>query len=133
MFCKNCGKEIDAVADFCTACGVAKGKGENFCENCGTSIAPGAAVCLNCGCAASKPTSEKSKILAGVLAILVGYLGIHNFYLGYTKKGIIQLVVYLGLAWTVVAPIAVGIWAIVEAVQIFMGKIPDAEGRPLKD
>ncbi len=133
MFCKNCGKEISAVADFCTACGVAKGKGENFCENCGTSITPGAAVCLNCGCAVSKPTSEKLKILAGVLAILVGSLGIHNFYLGYTKKGVIQLVVSLALSWTFVAPLAVGVWAIIDAVNIFTGKTTDAEGRPLKD
>lgn len=133
MFCKNCGKEISDVADFCTACGVAKGKGENFCSNCGASITSGAAVCLNCGCAVSKPESEKSKIIAGVLAILVGSLGIHSFYLGYTKKGIIQLVLSLALSWTFVAPLAVGIWAIVDAVNIFMGKMSDADGKPLKD
>ena len=33
------------------------------------------------------------KIPAGVLAILLGGLGIHKFYLGYTNAGIIQLVV----------------------------------------
>lgn len=38
---------------------------------------------------------ENKKIIAGILAILVGYLGIHKFYLGYTKEGIIQLL--LGL------------------------------------
>ena len=35
--------------------------------------------------------SEK-KLAAGILAILLGGLGIHKFYLGYTKEGIIQLV-----------------------------------------
>lgn len=35
--------------------------------------------------------SEK-KLVAGILGILVGYLGIHKFYLGYTKEGVIQLV-----------------------------------------
>lgn len=36
--------------------------------------------------------SEK-KIVAGVLAILLGGLGIHKFYLGYTTTGIIQIVI----------------------------------------
>jgi TM2 domain-containing membrane protein YozV len=38
------------------------------------------------------PGAEK-KIVAGVLAILLGGLGIHKFYLGYTVPGIIMLVV----------------------------------------
>ncbi|URM37732.1 TM2 domain-containing protein [Flavobacterium anhuiense] len=40
---------------------------------------------------------ENKKVLAGILAILLGYLGIHKFYLGYTKEEIIQLL--LGLAF----------------------------------
>jgi len=35
----------------------------------------------------------KSKIAAGVLGILLGSLGIHKFYLGYTKAGLIMLLV----------------------------------------
>jgi len=35
------------------------------------------------------------KVPAGVLGILLGGFGIHKFYLGYTKEGIIQLVVTL--------------------------------------
>jgi TM2 domain-containing membrane protein YozV len=38
------------------------------------------------------PGAEK-KIVAGVLAILLGALGIHKFYLGYTKSGIIMLLI----------------------------------------
>lgn len=30
--------------------------------------------------------------MAGILGILLGGLGIHKFYLGYTKEGVIQLV-----------------------------------------
>lgn len=33
------------------------------------------------------------KIVAGILGILIGGLGIHKFYLGYTKEGIIQIVI----------------------------------------
>lgn len=36
------------------------------------------------------PGAEK-KIVAGILAILLGGFGIHKFYLGYTKEGVIQL------------------------------------------
>ena len=36
---------------------------------------------------------ENKKILAGVLGIIFGYLGIHKFILGYTQEGIIQLVI----------------------------------------
>lgn len=35
------------------------------------------------------------KIVAGVIAIVIGYLGIHKFILGYTKEGVIMLLVSL--------------------------------------
>lgn len=35
---------------------------------------------------------ENKKIIAGVIAILIGSLGIHKFILGYTKEGIIQII-----------------------------------------
>jgi len=35
--------------------------------------------------------AKNKKVAAGVLAILLGYLGVHKFYLGYTVAGIIQL------------------------------------------
>ncbi|HJZ54451.1 MAG TPA: NINE protein [Gemmataceae bacterium] len=40
-------------------------------------------------------TQQSKRIVAGILGILLGGLGIHKFYLGYTTPGIIQLV--LGL------------------------------------
>lgn len=36
-------------------------------------------------------TSSK-RVLAGILGIFLGYLGIHKFVLGYTKEGVIQLI-----------------------------------------
>ncbi len=35
------------------------------------------------------------KVTAGVLGILLGAWGIHKFFLGYTKEGVIQLVATL--------------------------------------
>lgn len=40
---------------------------------------------------------EEKKVVAGVLAILLGGLGIHKFYLGYTTAGIIMLVVSIAI------------------------------------
>lgn len=40
------------------------------------------------------PGADK-KLVAGLLGILLGGFGVHKFYLGYTKEGIIQLVVTL--------------------------------------
>lgn len=37
-------------------------------------------------------STENKKMLAGILAILLGSLGIHKFILGYNKEGIILLV-----------------------------------------
>ena len=44
------------------------------------------------------PQAENKKLLAGILAILLGALGIHKFILGYTKEGIIILVITLILS-----------------------------------
>lgn len=37
----------------------------------------------------------KDKLVAGLLAIFLGGLGIHKFYLGYSKEGLIMLLVSL--------------------------------------
>ncbi|TVZ07875.1 TM2 domain-containing membrane protein YozV [Cellulophaga sp. RHA_52] len=36
--------------------------------------------------------NENKKMLAGILAIVIGSLGIHKFILGYQKEGIIQII-----------------------------------------
>ena len=40
-----------------------------------------------------KISGNNKKVLAGILAILLGGFGIHKFVLGYTKEGIILLIV----------------------------------------
>ena len=43
--------------------------------------------------------SKQKKIIAAVLAILLGSFGLHKFYLGYVVAGVIQLVLsfFLGI------------------------------------
>jgi TM2 domain-containing membrane protein YozV len=42
-----------------------------------------------------KPEGADKKLVAGLLAILLGSLAVHKFYLGYTKEAVIHLVVSL--------------------------------------
>ena len=71
----------------------------------------------------------KSKMVAGILGILLGGFGVHRFYLGYTKIAIIQIVV------TVVTCGAGALWGIIEGILILCGKniTADSTGRPLKE
>ncbi|MGX1807873.1 NINE protein [Nocardia sp. NPDC055321] len=69
------------------------------------------------------PYSDKSKLVAGLLQLLIGTLGIGRFYLGYTTIGVLQLITCGGF----------GVWALIDGVLILTGKVPDPQGRPLKD
>jgi len=40
-----------------------------------------------------EPRQDNKKVLAGIMGIIFGGLGVHKFILGYTSEGIIQLVV----------------------------------------
>jgi TM2 domain-containing membrane protein YozV len=70
--------------------------------------------------------SGKSKVAFILLGIFLGQLGIHNFYAGYTNKGLIQLLLSLLLCWTFIVPTIIWIWAIVEVCTIGV----DAQGAP---
>lgn len=75
---------------------------------------------------------RKSKTAAGVLAILLGAFGIHNFYLGFTGKAVTQLLITLLTCGY--GAIISGIWGLVEGIMILTGSIAvDSRGVPLKD
>ena len=127
---------MDENAVVCVKCGTAKGSGNAFCPNCGQPTNAGAAVCLNCGSALTATVSgeAKSKLVAGLLGIFLGSLGIHNFYLGYTTKAVIQLVICLVGSCLIIGPLVAGVWGLVEGIMILTGKINvDGKGNPLKD
>ena len=72
----------------------------------------------------------KSKIAAGILGILLGGLGVHNFYLGYTGKALAQLLLTV-LTCGLLSPI-IGIWGLIEGILILTGSInEDADGNEL--
>lgn len=132
MFCKNCGSEIDPNAAVCVKCGFQKGTGNKYCPNCGVEVAEGQAVCVNCG-VALKPVvvangEQKSKLVAVLLALFLGGIGVHDFYLGYTKYGVIKIILAV-----CTCGIGSSIWAIIDLVRLLTDSLNvDANGVELK-
>ncbi len=130
MFCKNCANPLDPAAVVCVKCGCPKGQGAAYCHNCAAQTPPGAVVCTNCGAPLAAPVQgvQKSKMTAGLLGIFIGSFGVHNFYLGFTNRAILQIVL------TVVTCGAAGLWGFIEGIMILTGSInKDANGVPLAD
>lgn len=96
MYCKNCGQEMNDNQAICLSCGVKTGDGNKFCYNCGKPVEENAEVCLNCGVAVKKSVSGdlngKDKITMALVCFFLGGIGIHNFMMGETKKGIVKIV-----------------------------------------
>ena len=65
--------------------------------------------------------SDKKFLPALLLAIFLGGLGGHRFYVGKIGTGILQLLTCGG----------VGVWAIIDIIMIATGSFRDKEGRPL--
>lgn len=64
---------------------------------------------------------QKSFLVAVLLSIFVGSLGVDRFYLGYTGLGILKLITLGGC----------GIWAIVDIILIATGNLKSKDGTPL--
>lgn len=65
---------------------------------------------------------QKSRLAAGLLAILFGTFGIHNFYLGFTTRGVVQLLVAVigGVFTCGIATLAIAVWGFVEGILLFI-------------
>ncbi len=80
--------------------------------------------------------SSRNKIAAGLLAIFLGALGVHNFYLGFKGKAIAQLLISI-LSFGLLAFVS-GIWAFIEGICILCSQPgskwhKDADGAELQD
>ena len=123
IFCTQCGKEVDAEFNNCPYCGAklvkpdaaavaeepkvevsqngdqTEVKVDVSTDQSGTTTAQAGenqTVVVNVNAPGSSGmTGDKSKIAAGLLAIFIGTLGIHKFYLGYATAGVIMLLVTL--------------------------------------
>ncbi|MFJ6741264.1 TM2 domain-containing protein [Streptomyces sp. NPDC091279] len=70
-----------------------------------------------------RPFSEKSKIVAGVLQLFLGSLGVGRFYTGHIGLGLAQLFTCGGC----------GVWALVDGIiMLTSNQITDSDGRVLR-
>ena len=87
------------MSRYCTKCGAINDDTAQFCSNCQAPLTP-----VNTGYQPMQSVNQGAmtdwktmggdkKIVAGILAILVGSLGVHKFILGYTTEGLIMLLV----------------------------------------
>ncbi|TXH50828.1 MAG: TM2 domain-containing protein [Desulfurellales bacterium] len=74
-----------------------------------------------------KPVSSYSRGLALILCIVFGALGVHRFYLGRYKTGLLML----GLSLSVFGIIVSLILSAFDALMILVGGMHDAEGKRL--
>lgn len=81
------------------------GADEQYCSSCGEIIKKEAEICPECGVRQSSGggagSSSKDRTTAGILALLLGGIGAHKFYLGETGLGIL----YLCFSWTLIPAI----------------------------
>jgi len=137
MYCTNCGKEVKQGEKFCSNCGEPLIPEKRFCSNCGHELDMTMVDCPHCGFhtppVRPQRMTRKSRILAGILGILLGGFGVHNFYLGNTSKGVIQVGLTLcGIFTFGITSVISEIWGLVEGILILVGHInEDVDGNPL--
>lgn len=119
MYCKNCGEAMNENQAICIKCGVKTGEGSTFCANCGNTVSADADVCMSCGVAIKKTGSKgdlagQDKVVMILVCLFLGGLGIHNFMMGESKKGVFKIIM------SFVCGIG-GILALIDLIKIAMG------------
>lgn len=141
--CINCGNDIANGAAHCPVCGAPAESNrcpgcrrelsgsESFCPGCGAPLRAGAGGQNANAAQNARPvnhTAPKSRLVAGLLGVFLGSLGVHSFYLGHTGRGVAQILVSVftcGIG---------GIWGFIEGILILCRNINvDASGMPLKE
>ena len=101
-YCTKCGAINDETAQFCNTCQAPLSAVDTGYQPM-QSVHPGALTDW-------KALGGDKKIIAGVLGILLGALGVHKFILGYTTEGVIMLLVsVLSCGILAVVPSVIGI------------------------
>lgn len=59
-----------------------------------------------------------SRLTYIILALLAGALGVHNLYANRTGVGLVQLVATVVLCWTIIVPLTIAAWALIEAFAV---------------
>jgi hypothetical protein len=138
---------------FCSKCGTQLNEGSVFCPRCGTRVAPDVGQL-------AEDVSPKSRLATSLLAIFLGGLGAHRFYVGKIGTAVVMLllgvaawVCYFGMMFVVItesdeteAPLVwflfwglsglfgmvVGIWALIDFIITVTGNSRDSQGKSIK-
>lgn len=123
MQCKNCGAQVDSIYRICPYCNseieYPNSNKQVIIQNIYNGPAP----------QQPQPTpqqdynvSSKDKLIALILCVVLGFFGVHYFYVGKVGKGILYLFTYglLGIGW------------IIDIISIASGNFTDQYGLPLK-
>jgi TM2 domain-containing membrane protein YozV len=154
-FCSKCGTQNKPASKFCIKCGailsqvqaapapaaVARpqhGAPPPPAPSAAPVRAPAAAPVVKLK---AKPAADaagkspKSKMIAAVLSVLFGQLGLHRLYAGKKSTALIQLLLtiigYVILIFSITGAFilaAVGLWILFDFIMIFSGKFKDAKG-----
>lgn len=102
----------------------------NYCPNCGKPVTGETNFCPECGAPLkianykNQPasTNEDRWLIALILCILVGSLGVHRFYTGNIVTGVLMLITLGGC----------GVWTIIDLIMIAANTYRDGNGNTLK-
>jgi len=100
------------------------------CVKCGKEVPEGTKSCPACGAdqsaqpVSTTPVADDSKdwLVALLLSIFLGQLGVDRFYLGYIGLGVVKLLTAGGC----------GIWWLIDVIMIATDSLKDANGRSLR-
>lgn len=101
------------------------------CPECSKEVSDQARACPSCGYPMAGPArveappnvlvvrAPRSRGMYIILGVLLGCLGIHNFYAGYYGRGAAQLIITIALGWFFyVGLIITGVWALIEVCTV---------------
>lgn len=146
MYCRNCGRKIEDGFEYCDECEkklnevkeekkeevveVVENNNNTSEENKETEVKSENTTNTTSNNAVNP--QAKSKVAAGIFAILLGAFGIHNFYLGFNGKAVAQLLLTI-LSCGILSPVS-ALWALIEGILILTGsQNTDADGVELKE
>lgn len=127
VVCKNCGYILDKekmaairAARNLQAGGGAAAIGRPAPQQHATSSQSSAGTY---SAAVSSPHTGKSWLVSVLLAMFLGFLGLHRFYTGYIALGVVQLLTLGGC----------GIWALIDFIALCFDKYKDVDGNGFDD